>query len=272
MEKVRLDFDAADRSRARAKEPNVESRERSMDAIVRGFQCDGHVRVHAFFDPAEIAKLDDALMRAKMSRSRLFGDTDESLTRDMFLSQVSSEVSAFVTDPRLGVLAAELLGCRRVRFMQDVMLEKNGAQGPTPWHRDSDFWSFSGVGALTMWIPLQETSLALSPLRYATGSHLVPDPRPLRAIEKACIPLRFRVASAALALGDIAVHHFKTLHGAARNEEVRRPRRSFAVHLIDAEALVRASRYPGQVEHAVRCGWDRLQDGDRFTDEVAPLV
>lgn len=243
----------------------------SLDVAARAFQRDGHVLLRAWYAPDEIAGLDGALVRAKTRSRRLAGDADDSLRRDIFLSRLSSVVAAFVTSPRLGALAAELLGCRRVRFMQDVMMEKGGEQLPTPWHRDSDFWSFSGIGALTIWIPLQDTSPAMSPLRYASGSHLAPDPHPLNRAQIACIPLRFRVTSAPLALGDVAVHHFKTLHGAARNHETR-SRRAFGIHLIDADARVRAARYPGQSEHAARCGWDRLADGERFTDDVAPLI
>lgn len=234
------------------------------------------MRLRAFYTADEITMLNDALLGARGNRP---ADTvDESLSYDMFLSRRSSEVSAFVTDPRLAAAAAQLLGCRRIRFMEDVMYEKDGEQVQTPWHRDSDFWSFSGIGAITMWIPLQDTSLMMSPLRYASRSHLARDPRPLpaiprplQAIQKACIPLRFGVTSSALAVGDVAVHHFKTLHGAGRNHEAR-PRRCLAVHLIDADARVRAPRYPTQVKHSVVCGWDRLEDGDRFTDDIAPLV
>jgi ectoine hydroxylase-related dioxygenase (phytanoyl-CoA dioxygenase family) len=244
----------------------------SLGVGVREFQREGHVQVRAFYGAGEIAGLTEALLRARPQSSRFLGDVDNALIRDMFLSRVSSEVSAFVRDPRLGALAAELLGCRRVRFMQDVMLEKGGRYEPTAWHRDSDFWSFSGAGALTVWIPLQDTPLHMSPLRYATGSHLVADPHPLRTLEMACIPLRFRIASSAMAVGDIAIHHYKTLHGAARNADAGAPRRSLGIHFIDADAQVRAPRNPGQSEHAVRCDWDRIADGDSFTDDIAPLV
>jgi ectoine hydroxylase-related dioxygenase (phytanoyl-CoA dioxygenase family) len=226
------------------------------------------VRLDAFYQTDEIASLADALFRARANLAG--GADDDSFSRNVFLSRSSVDVSTFVTDPRLGELAAELLGCRRIRFMQDVVHEIPDKQH-TPWHRDSDFWSFSGAGALTMWIPLQDTPLTMSPLRYATGSHLVTDPRPLRPLQTACIPLRFRVNSSPLRLGDVAVHHFKTLHGAARNHAAS-PRRALAVHLIDADALVRTARFPRQARHAARCGWDRIQDGGRFTDEVAPLI
>jgi len=54
------------------------------------------------------------------------GRTAPTTTRfhiNVFLSRNSAYVSTFVTDPRLGELAAELLGCRRIRFMQDVLHE-----------------------------------------------------------------------------------------------------------------------------------------------------
>ena len=243
----------------------------SFEATTQTFSRDGHVRLRAFFGADEIVRLGRALTVAKTRKSRLDGDADDSLTRDMFLSRFSDEVRAFVRNPRIAALAAELLGCRRIRFMQDVMMEKDGEQTETPWHRDSDFWSFSGGAALTLWIPLQDTSAAMSPLRYASGSQHTDDPHPMHALEKACIPLRFRVASSGLHLGDVAVHHYKTLHGAARNESGR-SRRSLTIHLIDADAIVRAPRFPGQFEHAARCGWDRLTDGDRLSDEIAPLI
>jgi ectoine hydroxylase-related dioxygenase (phytanoyl-CoA dioxygenase family) len=253
---------------------DLESPQLSFYRDAQTFARDGHVRVRGFYQPDEIAALDDALIRAQPYGRRIDGDVDEALARDVFLSRMSSEVAAFAMSRRLGALAAELLGCRRVRFMQDLLLEKSGDDTLTPWHRDSDFWSFSGAGALTMWIPLQDTPQTMSPLRYATGSHRGADPRPLRPVQRACIPLRFRVASfgLGLALGDVAVHHYKTLHGAARNALGGQPRRAYAVHLIDADALVRAPRNPGQAEHAARCAWDRLADGDRFTQDIAPLI
>lgn len=245
--------------------------ETSIECGVREFQRDGHALIRAFYNADEIARLDDALTRAQEFSSRRDGDVDESLTRDGFLSRQSNEVAAYVMDPKVGALAAKLLGVSRIRLIHDVLLEKGWEQIATPWHRDSDFWSFTGTGALTIWIPLQDTPLSMSPLRYASGSHLAWNPRPLCAVETAFIPIRFRVSSSALALGDVAIHQFKTLHGAAPNHEPR-ARRALAVHLIDGDARFRSSPKPGHVEHAMRCGWDRLQDGDPFTEDIAPLI
>ena len=238
---------------------------------VEAFRRDGHVRLRAVFDAVEIARLRAALAAARETPQDVSGEADAQLSRDTFLSRSSPEVAAFALHPRLGALAAALLGARGIRLIHDVALEKAPEHASTPWHRDSDFWSFEGAGALTFWIPLQETPVTMSPLSYATRSHLSRDRRPLLRREKALIPLRFPIATSALNVGDVAVHHYETLHGAGRNRE-RLSRYAFAVHVIDAEARFRVSSGAGHIEHAGRCGWDRLNDGDRFPDAIAPLI
>ena len=229
------------------------------------------MRFRAIYSPAEIERLDSALVEAGERTERLAGDADGQLARDAFLWRQSEAVAAFALDPRLGALAAELIGAKGIRLIHDVALDKSREHGPTPWHRDSDFWSFAGVGALTMWIPLQDTSLGMSPLRYASRSNHERNRRPLHRLEKPLIPLRFRIATSALNVGDVAVHHYETLHGAPTNREAR-SRRAFAVHLIDADARFRKSEGSGHIEHARRCGWDKLNDGDLFPNDIAPLV
>jgi ectoine hydroxylase-related dioxygenase (phytanoyl-CoA dioxygenase family) len=240
-------------------------------ADVSAFRRDGHVRIRGFYSAGDIARLNAALQRAKQQVRRPNGDADRSLVRDPFLSRHSEDVAAFTCDPRLGALAAHLLGARRIRLIHDVLLEKGCGQGETPWHRDSDFWSFDGIGALTAWIPLQETPLSMSPLRYASRSHHRTNVRPPDRLASAFIPFRYRVAASALETGDVVLHHYNTLHGAAPNRELR-PRRALAVHFIDADARFRAPRSAEQVEHAVRCGWIQLANGEPFTDDIAPLV
>jgi ectoine hydroxylase-related dioxygenase (phytanoyl-CoA dioxygenase family) len=228
--------------------------------------------LRSVYNADEIGRLAEALLEACRITKQPVGDSDDFPERSQFLSRQSRKVAAYAFDPRLGALAASLLGASGIRLIHDVTINKAPEHKATPWHRDSDFWSFTGIGALTMWVPLQDTPLGMSPLRYASGSHLEGNQHPLiRRVEKALIMMRFDVVSSALALGDVAVHHFKTLHGATRNLE-RRSRRAFAVHLIDADARFRSSTASGHVTHARQCGWDRLRDGDVFPDEIAPLV
>ncbi len=233
------------------------------------FTSDGFVVLRGLYAPSDVERLDAAL--AASERSAVAGDNDRQLRRDSFFWRRSPEVAAFACDPLLGAVAASLLDARGVRLIHDVLLEKARGQTPTPWHRDRDFWSFAGRGALTIWIPLRRTPRRMGPLRYARGSHRVRDLGPLPRSRKLLIPARFDVASYDLEAGDAVAHHYATLHSAGRNA-TNEMRRAFAIHLVDADARYVASNAPGHVEHARRCGWDTLTDRAAFTDEIAPRL
>lgn len=225
------------------------------------FNRNGHVVIQRAFSPRAVANLGDALKRLNPPRS-------PDGQPPSFMWKASPEVWAFIFDPRLGALAAELLGVSGVRLIHDVLFQKSGHEKGTTWHRDSDFWRFAGRGALTMWIPLQDTSAEMA-LRYVSGSHVAPDRRLLRRFEKAALSARYRSARTALTVGDVAVHHYGTLHSSTRYAGAG-PRRSLAVHVIDADARLAAPANVYQERHNRDCSWDRLQPGDAFTDDVAP--
>jgi len=225
------------------------------------FNRNGHVVIRRAFSPRAVALLGDALKRLNPPRS-------PDGQPPSFMWKQSPEVWAFIFDPRLGLLAADLLGASRVRLIHDVLFQKRGREKGTTWHRDSDFWRFSGRGALTMWIPLQDTPAEMT-LRYVTGSHLAPDRRLLRRFEKAALSTRHHYVRTPLTLGDVAIHHYGTLHGSTRYVGPAL-RRALAVHVIDAEARFAAPINVYQQRHNRDCSWDRLAPGDCFTDDVAP--
>lgn len=224
------------------------------------FNRDGHVVIRRAFTPLAVTKLGDALCRLNPPRA---ADGQP----PSFMWRQSPEVWAFIFDPRLGALAADLLGTSGVRLIHDVLFHKTGREKGTSWHRDSDFWRFTGRGALTMWIPLQDTTSEMA-LRYVSGSHLE-DRRLLRRFEKAALSARYRAARSPLALGDVAIHHYGTLHSSTRYAGSAQ-RRALAVHVIDADARVEAPINLYQRRHNRDCSWDRLSPGDRFTDDIAP--
>ena len=228
------------------------------------FARDGFLFVRGFFTASEIAELRDAVDR-EVTVSR----KNAALPRpDEFLWRRSHEVARFSLHAGLGAFAADLLGVRFVRLIHDVLFEKTPGASATTWHRDSDFWAIAGVGALTMWIPLQETPAATA-LRYIPGSHRFAKREPLKRHEKALLPLQQPVVSPNLHVGDIAVHLYSTLHGAAPNRGTT-TRRAFALHLMDADATIQAPFNRYCEAHNVRAGWNALRPGERFPDQVAP--
>jgi len=232
------------------------------------FARDGYVVLRAFYTENDIARLNAALAAAPLPT---VDEVGRQLARDSFIGRRSPDVASFACDPLLGEAAAALLGVGGVRLIHDVLLERSRAHVPTEWHRDRDFWSMTGGGAITMWIPLRPTPRSMGPLRYARRSHLARSTAPLRRIFKLAIPARFAVASYDLAVGDVVAHHYETLHSAGRNR-TETTRRAFAIHFTDADATFVESPGAGHREHAARCNWDLIANGAHFPNEIAPLV
>ena len=241
------------------------------DASHKAFENQGYLRLRSVFTRTEIEGLKSELTTITADCRFVPTEVDSAMSSDYFLARKSQAVAGFVMNPRLGNIAAKLLNVPRVRLINDVLIGKERNQRATPWHRDSDFWSFEGAGALTFWIPLQDTPLDMAPLRFAVGSHLVPNPRVWYPVVKTFVPLRFPIASPALSIGDITVHHFKTLHGAGRNSHPS-ARRALVIHLIDADARFLVSRRRGHRAHARRVRWDTLHHGEALPEDLAPLL
>lgn len=65
--------------------------------------------------------------------------------------------------PRLGDIAARLLGVGAVRLYHDNILSKEPGCGRTPWHRNADHYPLASA-VCTSWIPLHDIPSELGPL------------------------------------------------------------------------------------------------------------
>src|SRR5665213_3480016 len=83
----------------------------------------------------------------------------------------SEVVREFVCSPKLGRIAAELMGTTGVRIYHDQALYKEAGGGITPWHADQYYWPVNTDKTITAWIPLQETLLQMGPLAFCETSH-----------------------------------------------------------------------------------------------------
>lgn len=77
---------------------------------------------------------------------------------------------AAVLSPRVGGIAAGLLGVDRVRLYHDNALSKEPGAGRTPWHVDAHHFPLASADVLTAWIPLQPTPREMGPLAFARGA------------------------------------------------------------------------------------------------------
>lgn len=89
----------------------------------------------------------------------------------------SEPVKEFVFSKKLAGIAATLLRTDGVRLYHDQALYKEPGGGHTPWHADQYYWPLATDRTVTVWIPLQETPLAMGPLEFSAGSQNLPTGR-----------------------------------------------------------------------------------------------
>ncbi|WP_300014927.1 phytanoyl-CoA dioxygenase family protein [Pseudonocardia sp.] len=77
---------------------------------------------------------------------------------------------AAVLSPRIGGIAAALLGAGAVRLYHDNGLSKEPGAGRTPWHFDAHHFPLASADVLTAWVPLQPTPREMGPLAFARGA------------------------------------------------------------------------------------------------------
>ena len=92
---------------------------------------------------------------------------------------VNGVVRETVTDPRIGAMAAELLGVERVRLWHDQVIYKppasaegeDAGSGNVGWHQDNGYWrALDTTNTCTVWIALQDTDLSNGGMRSIAGS------------------------------------------------------------------------------------------------------
>ena len=237
---------------------------------IKQFKRDGHLIVRGAFAPATLIDLGEKLEHAR-SEGVLANDAEARKDPNAFFWRRSAEIAKFVLDPGLGEVVSDLLDVDGVKLIHESLFEKKVGASNVKWHRDSFFWSYKGAGAVTVWIPLQDTPISMSPLRYASGSHRERNTRRLGRLEEMLVPLRYPVAISPLKLGDIIIHHAEVLHGATRKKDPT-TRKALSLHLFDKNARVLHTTDPVQHQHAQRCGWDKLEGGVSFPEHIAPTV
>jgi len=135
---------------------------------------------------------------------------------------------AFTLSPRLGGIAAALLGVPAVRLYHDNALNKLPGCGRTPWHYDAHHYPIASEAVVTLWLPLQSTPRAMGPLAFARDMDawkLVAD-LPFakgddsydRGIASALREAAVPIEAGPFALGEASFHHTRCLHTAGPNQ------------------------------------------------------
>ncbi len=142
--------------------------------------------------------------------------------------RANDTVRRFLCHPELGAMLRRLAGVDGLRIWHDQALIKEPHANPTAWHVDGANWSFQSRDALSIWIALEDATLANGCMWFVPGSHRITrfdtagrdgvidenlgglfDVYPeLAQVETVPAPMR---------AGDCSFHNGMTAHGAGAN-------------------------------------------------------
>lgn len=92
-------------------------------------------------------------------------------TQCLKLLETHDGMREILLDPRLGEMAATLAGVDGIRVWHDQALFKPPWGNPTAWHLDNPYWSFSSPDAISLWVALDDATLANGCMWYLPGTH-----------------------------------------------------------------------------------------------------
>lgn len=153
---------------------------------------------------------------------------------------------------RLAQIAARLLEVEGVRLYHDQALYKEAGGGRTPLHVDQYYWPMATDRSVTVWIPLQATSIAMGAMEFGRGTHTMELGSKAGISEEAQQSMSDLVQRSAIELvcepfdlGDVSFHASTTLHGAGPNT-TDHVRKAFTVIYMDQEQRLVAPRNENQ--------------------------
>jgi ectoine hydroxylase-related dioxygenase (phytanoyl-CoA dioxygenase family) len=202
------------------------------------------------------------------SRSRY----EQSFVQCMNLWEDHEDVRALTFHPRLGQVAAELLGIDAIRVWHDQALYKRAGGRPTDAHQDHPYWPMKETASITAWIPFEGSTEASGAMSFLPGSHLIGmrkfvniffgEPEDILADpEVAGIePVLVEVPK-----GAVSFHHGLTVHFAGANTTDR----DRAVHTIIYFADGNTRGYPFPHFAVDRGG---IEVGQPINSDVTPIA
>jgi ectoine hydroxylase-related dioxygenase (phytanoyl-CoA dioxygenase family) len=149
----------------------------------------------------------------------------------------AAALQAWAVDRAVGRLVAELLGCRRVQLLQDVLLLKPPRRGQRiKWHQDYGYIAapLDAPRAVSVRLALTAEDMTTGCLQVLDGSQargLVDEPD---EVAEPASPIELRP-------GDLSVHHCLTLHWSGENRSPR-PRKTVILFAFDGDCGLDAAR------------------------------
>ena len=205
------------------------------EQAVHAFAVDAFVKLPEVLTPGVVRRLAERL--ADLLVAEHGTDTEgrflalEQMWRDDDLMRLVA------TSPRLGGIAAALLGEHGVRIYHDNALSKEPACGRTPWHHDDEHFPLDSHQVLTAWMPTSAIPAEMGPLSFAHGvtlRELLSDLEfdKVGTSYDVAVSQRFgesgvEVTDGPYAVGEVSFHSSLCFHTAGPNRTTQ-PRRALA--------------------------------------------
>lgn len=193
----------------------------------------------------------------------------------MNLRRASPTIQALIQDPGIGKLIADAEGVDAVRIYLDQALVKEPYGAPTQFHQDLPWWPFTSENACTIWIALDDATVANGCLYFVPGSHRLELAHRsdlgsrLGAIFHENPEVKGVPVPSPLPAGGCSIHNARTIHGAGANMTPGR-RRAMTVAFMPDGVRFNGTR---DVRALGEKYLDTLTEGDPLgDDEVNPLV
>ncbi len=198
------------------------------------YQEQGFIVIENFFDAAELerwrAATADAI-RVRLADAQGLSNQDnpeafyaQVFTQALRLADVHPGMAELIFDERLGRVAGTLAGVDGIRIWHDQALVKPPYGNHTAFHCDNPFWSFSSKNAISLWIALDDATLANGCLWYLPGTHLSASFEPtgigenLGSLFKAYPAWKqIKALPATCSAGGVVFHNGLIAHGAGTN-------------------------------------------------------
>jgi ectoine hydroxylase-related dioxygenase (phytanoyl-CoA dioxygenase family) len=248
---------------------------------IERYRRDGFVVIEKLLTEEELERYGRAVdagvaMRTAWDRRALHEKTpyEQSFAQCMNLWEDCPGVRPLSFHPRIGEVAAALVGTPCLRLWHDQALYKEAGGRATDAHNDQPYWPMEETDTITAWIPFDGSTLAAGAMGYVPGSHRFEGVRRFAnifagrgfdlsdpAISRGVAPVFVEVPR-----GAVAFHHGLTLHlaGANRTDRTRR------VHTLILFADGARRSVPGHPHFAVdRAG---IRPGEPIRSDVTPVM
>lgn len=241
------------------------------------FQREGFIKLKDVVSP-------DSLLHLRAELVRLLEATTSSHldggVRGRFLSLdmvwlTNALVRQFVLSPRIGKLAADLLGVPSVRLYHDNVMSKEPGCGRTPWHNDDHHFPLATDDVVTVWIPVQETPIEMGPLSFAQplDTYGLVENIPFcpsdtsydQRVGETFTREKVSINEGAFDLGEVSFHHNKNFHTAGPNHTERSRVVLSNTYFADGARLTRNPKM-------ISGDWQKFAPGTRPGEKLATEV